>query len=495
MQIELPQAAEIDAALLGWRAANPVVDRMCIRYPEPQHALRHLALSLLTQGKIEPGVGFLKAALALAPQETILWNDLAGAFYRAGRQEEARAAQRISLDLNPAQPQAWLLLASVESNLGEDVAAESDYLTALRLDPRLAEASFGLGIIYFQRRRFATSVKWLRRSVADGGHNMGLYVCLGQALFLLGEFGDAVMALETAVRFPECDSGVVEKLAQLRLIEVCVRENAEAAVTAYGEIAGEHARAIETVTLTAFQFLSGFGYREAAIKLGEWRLARNSSDAMQIYLLAALRGETLARAPDDYLVAYFDEFADTFESKLVDALDYRVPEKLCGLLAERGQRFANILDLGCGTGLCAPFLHQFGDRLTGVDLSRQMLEKASARGLYNDLIEAEAGDFLDHVTDRFDLVVAADVVIYFGDLTALFEKIARVLKPGGLFAFNAETAASGVCILPSGRFAHAISHIEAAAAGNFTVTDLQSTMIRLEAAKPVDGVLVILQRV
>jgi predicted TPR repeat methyltransferase len=495
MQIQLPQAAEIGAALSSWRAANPVVDRMCIRYPEPHDALRHLGLSLLLQDKIDPAVGFLKAALALAPQEAALWNDLAGAFYRAGQQEEARAAQRTSLDLNPAQPQAWLLLASVESNLGEDAAAESDYLTALRLDPHLAEAAFGLGLICFQRRRFAESVKWLRRSIADGGRDMGLYVCLGQALFLLGDFGEAVIALETAVRFPECDGGVIEKLAQLRLIETCVRADADAAVAAYREIAGTHARDADAVTLTAFQFLSGFGYREAAIKLGDWRLARNPDDAMQTYLLAALRSESLARAPDNYLVAYFDEFADTFESKLVDALNYRVPEKLHAMLAKGGRRFANVLDLGCGTGLCAPFLHQLGDRLTGVDLSRRMLEKASARALYNDLIEAEAGDFLDHSTDLFDLVVAADFIPYFGDLAGLFEKVARVLKPGGLLAFNAETAERDFCILPSGRFAHATSYIDAAAAVNFTRIDLQHTMIRLEAAKPVDGVLVVLRRI
>ncbi len=211
-------------------------------------------------------------------------------------------------------------------------------------------------------------------------------------------------------------------------------------MTAYREIAGAHARPLDNVALTAFQFLSGFGYREAAIKLGEWRLARNLDDAMQTYLLAALRSESLARAPDNYLVAYFDEFAETFESKLVDALGYRVPEKLHVMLAKGGRRFANILDLGCGTGLCAPFLQQLGDRLTGVDLSRRMLEKASARALYSDLVEAEAGDFLDHSRDRFDLVVAADFVPYFGDLAILFEKTARVLKPGGLFAFNAETA-------------------------------------------------------
>lgn len=494
MQIELPEPSAIGAALVTWRAANPILDRLCIRYAQPQDALRHLGLSLLTQGQTDPALGLLKAALALAPRDTVLWNELAGAFYRAGRQAEACMAQRASLEIDKAQPQAWLLLAAIESNLGDEAAAESDYLTALTLDPHLSEAAFGLGVIAFQRRRFADAVKWLRQSIADGGHNMGLYVCLGQALFLLGDFAEAVAALQVATSFPDCDGIVVEKLAQLRLIETSIRESAEAAVAVYREVAGPHARDINKVTTIAFQFLSGFGYGEAAIKLGQWRFARNPDDATQRYLLAALRSEPVARAPDDYLVSHFDDFAETFESKLVETLGYRVPEKLHALLAKTGRRFANILDLGCGTGLCAPFLKQIGDRLTGVDLSRRMLEKAGARALYDDLIEAEACDFLDHANTDFDLVVAADSAIYFGDLTALFERIARVLQPGGLFAFNAETTETGFRVLPSGRFAHAVSYIETIAARDFAVLEMQATTLRLEAAQPVEGVLIILQR-
>ena len=287
---------------------------------------------------------------------------------------------------------------------------------------------------------------------------------------------------------------MIEKLAQLKLIETCVRADAAAAVEAYGEIAGPHASDVDRVTATAFHFLSGFGYRDAAIRIGEWRLGRNPQDATQRYLLAALRNEAVARAPDDYLVAYFDGFAETFELKLVDALDYRVPEKLDALLAKTGRRFANGLDLGCGTGLCAPLLRPMVGRLTGVDLSRRMLEKADARRLYDDLVEAEAGDFLEHAAEKFDLVVAADVLVYFGDLAALFARIARVMEPGGLFAFNVETAEEGFRVLPSGRFAQALDHIEAVAAPYFTTVELQMTTIRLEAARPVEGALVVLQR-
>ncbi|MGP8231824.1 MAG: methyltransferase domain-containing protein [Methylovirgula sp.] len=494
MQIELPRAMEVSQAFMGWRLTNPILARLSVEYPQPHEALRRFGLALSAQGQSEPALGILKAALALAPDEADLWNDLAGASYRAGRYAEAGAAQLRSLDCDPVQPQGWLLLAAIDSALGDVAAAEAGYLAALKLDPHLSEAAFGLGLLCFQRRQFTETVKWLRQSIADGGHHMGLYVCLGQALFLLGDFAAAVSALESAAHFPSCDAGVVEKLAQLKLIETCVRADAAAAVAAYVQIAGPHANDVDRVAGTAFYFLSGFGYCEAAIRLGEWRLGRNPQDAVQRYLLAALRNEAVARAPDDYLVAYFDGFAETFEAKLVDTLGYRVPEKLHALLAKSGRRFTNALDLGCGTGLCAPLLRPLAGRLTGVDLSRGMLEKADARDLYDDLIEAEAGDFLDQASEKFDLVTAADFVIYFGDLAPLFERIARVMEPGGLLAFNAETAEAGFRVLPSGRFAQALDYIEAMAAPYFTAVELQMTTIRLEAAQPVEGALIVLQR-
>jgi predicted TPR repeat methyltransferase len=494
MQIELPRASDISQAFAGWRAANPVLARMCQQHPLPHEALRHFGLTVLAQGQSDLAINVMKAALALARDDVILWNDLAGALYRAGRREEAQAAQRTSLDRDSAQPQGWLLLAAIDSSLGNDSAAESGYRTALKLDPHLAEAAFGLGIICFQQRRFADCVKWLRQSIADGGHNMGLYVCLGQALFLLGDFAQAVSALQTATNLFSCDGMVVEKLAQLKLIETCVRQDAARAVETYVNVAGPHARDIDHVTGTAFHFLSGFGYHDAAIRLGEWRLARRPDDTVQAYLLAALRGAPLARSPDTYLVTYFDGFAETFEAKLVGTLGYRVPEKLHALLVETDIRFTNMLDLGCGTGLCAPLLREIGTRLTGVDLSRRMLEKAAGRALYDDLVEAEAGDFLDHITARFDLVMAADFLIYFGDLAQIFASVARVLETGGMFAFNIETTAADFHILPSGRFAHAMSYIESLAAQNFETVTSQTTMLRLEAAQPVAGALILLRR-
>ena len=85
-------------------------------------------------------------------------------------------------------------------------------------------------------------------------------------------------------------------------------------------------------------------------------MAELRSDPIQRYLFDAVAGEKLDRAPSDYLVAYFDRFADTFDKQLVEVLGYDVPEKLSSMVEGYGGRLPRVLDLGCGTGLAGPRL-------------------------------------------------------------------------------------------------------------------------------------------
>jgi predicted TPR repeat methyltransferase len=249
------------------------------------------------------------------------------------------------------------------------------------------------------------------------------------------------------------------------------------------------------ITRTAFHLLASYGHRDAAMKLGRARLGWVPDDRVQSYLLDALAHEPLTRAPETYIVEHFDFFAETFDAQLVDVLGYRTPQDLTNLLAKLGRTFPEVLDLGCGTGLAGPLLRSLAGTLTGVDLSPKMLEKAAGRGVYDSLIEEEIEYFLGHRPDRFDLVFAADVLIYFGELSQVMRGAARLLRPGGLFAFSVERAqADGYTLLPTGRFAHHPSYIEELAKADFTAVEKMPAAIRLEACEPVDGVLYILRR-
>jgi predicted TPR repeat methyltransferase len=145
--------------------------------------------------------------------------------------------------------------------------------------------------------------------------------------------------------------------------------------------------------------------------------------------------------------------------------------------------------------LAAPYLSSLGGRLTGVDIAPSMLDKARERNVYGALIESEAIAYLTGATAPFDLIVALDVLIYFGDLGALFAAVASRLAPGGLFACSFETASCDRPVLkPSGRFAHDPAYVEKIYGARFGALASQSTTLRFEANQPVAGQLLLLRR-
>ena len=82
-----------------------------------------------------------------------------------------------------------------------------------------------------------------------------------------------------------------------------------------------------------------------------------------------------------------------------------------------------------------------------------MLDEARKRALYQQLVKAEAVEFLARYSRRFDLVFAADMLVYLGDLQQLFDAVAGAIAPDGLFAVSIETTEDeDYKILPSGRF-------------------------------------------
>jgi predicted TPR repeat methyltransferase len=102
------------------------------------------------------------------------------------------------------------------------------------------------------------------------------------------------------------------------------------------------------------------------------------------------------------------------------------------------------------------------DRLAGVDLSAAMIAKARERGLYDRLVIGDAVAMLGREPSGvFDLIVAADALVYTGDLAPLFAAVATALTADRLFAFSVETCeGDGFKLEPAMRFAHSRSYVE-----------------------------------
>ena len=217
------------------------------------------------------------------------------------------------------------------------------------------------------------------------------------------------------------------------------------------------------------------------------------------HMLAACTGENVpARASDAYVESVFDGFAASFDAKL-EQLSYRAPNLIAEAVAKVAGAPAKhlvALDAGCGTGLCGPLLAPYVSRLTGVDLSARMLDAARLRGVYHELVKGELTGYIESHADRYDLIVSADTLCYFGRLDPVLDAACRALHDGGLLVFTVEAdrrrrSPEGYSINPHGRYTHARSYVSRAlAAAGLAELAIEPAVLRSENQKPVDGLVV-----
>lgn len=250
-------------------------------------------------------------------------------------------------------------------------------------------------------------------------------------------------------------------------------------------------------------------YREAAGDLEgaaeAWRtvLALDSIDVFGAGLKLALIGRSSLpdAPPSEYVAQLFDDYADRFDTALVENLAYRVPELLADMIAAAAgpeARFARTVDLGCGTGLFGARIRQATSWLEGYDLSEGMLAKAEAKGLYDRLDRADIRFGLpDGDARSADLVAAADVFAYFGDLEPVIALCGRLTAANGLLAFSLEAGEDGVDwrLQPSLRYCHGEAYVRRVLdAHGFGVVAMTRAAIRTDGPETITGLIVVARR-
>lgn len=218
------------------------------------------------------------------------------------------------------------------------------------------------------------------------------------------------------------------------------------------------------------------------------------------HMVAALAGgQAPRRAGEAYVRAVFDNFADDFDRLLTEELEYKAP----GLLYEaviaalpHGAGSLNVLDVGCGTGLAGALFRPLARRLEGIDLSREMIKQARTRGIYDSLRVGELTRALETTAARYDLIVAADVMVYIGDLAPAFRAAAVALADGGLFGFTVEAReGTDYSLLGTGRYVHDPAYVRrTAAASGLGEAVGRRAVLRQESGAPVEGYVVVFAR-
>jgi predicted TPR repeat methyltransferase len=493
--IQLPDVGVTMTLVANLQASLPDFSRIMEQLGHPAPALRQLGLVHWENGRFDTAVWTFAAALSLVPEDPDLWRDLASVYSASDRDEQALTAIRMSLELDPHNARSWQTLASVGDRLDDIETAEDAYRRTIALNPRAPAAHLGLGLLLFRKKHYEEALMAVRASVELDPINGLAHFALGHLSFITSDFAGCAKAFDEAVRLTlPLDPPTRQKRARALTFQAMIEGRVQEALQNYNEIAGEDREDLDIIARDAFSVLSASGHLDAAAEVGRMRLAQKPDDPVRRYLLDVVLGRTMTAAPTDYIENYFDQFAPQFDSKLLETLQYNAPRQMAKLLAGHRSAFKQMLDLGCGTGLAAGELQPFGPTLVGVDLSSGMLAEAEKRGGYRELVKAEAVAYLEATTSRFDLIFAADSLIYFGDLGPVLRAASGALVQGGLFALSIELAAGdGFTLQPSGRFAHTLEHLKTMAT-DFVILEVVESKIRLEAGRPVSGLYVIMER-
>ncbi|MEN1729585.1 MAG: methyltransferase domain-containing protein, partial [Pseudomonadota bacterium] len=229
----------------------------------------------------------------------------------------------------------------------------------------------------------------------------------------------------------------------------------------------------------------------------ERALELNPQDHNSQHFIGLARGEPGERAEPAYVQALFDDYADEFESHLTEELGYRIPEEMAERLLDYQADLSRVLDLGCGTGLMAEALADRFEKMDGVDLSPRMLKQARASGRYASLSQNDVVNYLRKADQRWSTVLAADVLVYVGELEPLVEPLAKRLESGGWFAFSIELSAGETCLLDpaTGRFRHHPDGVDKLLIKKgFSAPRWSMTTIRQEMGKRIPGAIGLAQR-
>ena len=216
------------------------------------------------------------------------------------------------------------------------------------------------------------------------------------------------------------------------------------------------------------------------------------------HLLKALRDEAPPpRASDRAIQHIYKNFAASYETRMLADLKYVGPERmqdaLTAVIGEQGG--LDVLDLGCGSGLAGVMVKPRAARLTGVDLSPEMIALSRARNIYDKLEVAEITQWLDQGGEPFDLIMSCDCLIYFGDLSVIAAAAKRRLKQGGIFAMSMERGSKHPYFLTdTGRYTHHPDHVrEVAAKAGLELAYIHESFLRMEYGEEVMGLYAVLR--
>ncbi len=403
---------------------------------------------------------------------------------------------------DPESAKVWHLSGIVFAQQNELAEAAECFEKAIQLRGDVATYHYNLGLAYQNLSNYDGAVEAYRAAVTIKSDFLEAQNNLGNCLIDLGQVTEAVEHFrDLGNRFPD------ESIVHYNLANV-LQDAGE-----YNDSIEEFRRAVEldpdfaSARENLGRALSDVTRYDEALEVWRAWLQHDPANAVARHMVASITGEgTPERCDDDYVRETFDEnFARSYEKQL-QRIQYRVPELVAQAIRSIGIEGGDldVLDAGCGTGLCAEVLHPLARHLVGVDLSGDMLQEAKKRNTYDELYERELTQFLMSGAGPFDLIVCGDTLCYFGELGEVLLGFFHCLKPQGKLIFTVERYQRGddaddgevVDTKPyelqaNGRYRHGESYVrQMLDDAGLSIIRIESGTLRMERGREVSGLIV-----
>ena len=336
--------------------------------------------------------------------------------------------------------------------------AQEMYERVIALQPDFYDAIINLGVLARSRQQHDEAEQWYRRAIATRPDIPLGYDNLARLLIKLGHASEAleILSLSVARALREDSENVAMHSLRARLMLIL------------GDKAG------------------------AVAVYKDWLAAFPDSNYAR-HMLAAASGDNVPHTSDPrYVKELFDGFSESFD-EVLDRIHYSAPNLVGACVAEAFDSCKNsleVLDAGCGTGLGGQYLRPYTNKLSGLDISPGMLSKARVTEHYDELFEDEIVAYFSSHPTRYDLIVSADALNNFGDISALFTAAKTTLKPEGTFIFTLEThenqSDEDYVLNLHGRYSHSSEYIQAVMQGaGLDIVSSKEVVLREERGEPV----------
>jgi predicted TPR repeat methyltransferase len=349
------------------------------------------------------------------------------------------------------------IIGAINSKMGRFEAAVEAYKNATLVNPNFAEGFNNLGVAYYNLEKINDALLCYDKAITLKPNFADAYFNKGNALYNRGKTLEAAKAYKQAVKFnPEF-------------------------VSAHNNLGNA---------------LRDLGRPEIALKAYQNALKLNPNHGNAKHMVSSLSGVNDQSAPRMFVESLFDQYAKNFDSSLINDLEYKIPQLITELILQKksDHQLGSVLDLGCGTGIVGEQIHSYCSNLVGIDLSKNMLAQAKQKSIYNQLIHQDISEYLFQNELHFNFIIAADVFVYVGDLSNIFDLIqSKTSVPGKLVFSTEHVDGEGFNLNPSGRYSHSYDYIDQQCQRfNYTINHFSTTQLRKENNSFIKGGLYIL---